>query len=60
MKKFELILPPIELQDMFVERLQAIENAKAQAKQTCELSISLFESLLQRAFKGELTSSKAA
>ena len=60
MKKFELILPPIELQDMFVERLQAIENAKALAKQTCELSISLFESLLQRAFKGELTSSKAA
>lgn len=47
--------PPIHLQNQFAERIQAIEAQKQQAQQNLEQSEKLFNSLLQRAFKGELT-----
>ena len=47
---------PIELQNQFAERVQAIEAQKAQAKASLAQAEDLFNSLLQRAFKGELTS----
>ena len=47
---------PIELQNQFSERIQPIEAQKAQAQASLAQSEDLFNSLLQRAFKGELTS----
>ena len=60
LEKFPIIYPPIDLQKQFVERLQAIERQKQQTQASLEKSEILFNSLLQRAFKGELTGSKAA
>jgi type I restriction enzyme S subunit len=46
--------PPIELQHQFAERINAIEQQKAIAQASLEKSEELFNSLLQKAFKGEL------
>lgn len=46
--------PPIQLQNQFAERVQAIETQKQQAQEGLAKSEALFNSLLQRAFKGEL------
>ena len=54
-KKFQVIIPPLELQNQFAERVQAIEAQKAQAEASLAQAEDLFNSLLQRAFKGELT-----
>lgn len=50
----EIIIPPISLQNQFANLLDVIGKQKAQAKQSLEHSDELFNSLLQRAFKGEL------
>jgi len=50
-----MIYPPIALQNQFAERIQLIETQKQQAQASLEKSEALFNSLLQRAFKGELT-----
>lgn len=55
-QKILMIKPPIELQNQFAERVQAIEAQKAQVKSSLAHAEDLFNSLLQRAFKGELTS----
>ena len=53
-KKFEIFLPPIEVQNEFSEKISKIEEIKK------ELSLSLndinntYQSLLQKAFKGKL------
>lgn len=55
--KFAQILvpvPPLDLQNQFAERVQAIETQKTQAKASLAKAEDLFNSLLQRAFKGEL------
>jgi type I restriction enzyme S subunit len=52
---FKLMIPNIELQNQFAERVQAIEEQKAQAQAGLAGAEDLFNSLLQRAFKGELT-----
>ncbi len=52
---FEIPLPPIELQNQFAERIQSIEAQKQLALVSLEKSEALFNTLLQRAFKGELT-----
>jgi type I restriction enzyme S subunit len=52
----DFINPPIELQNQFADRVQAIEQQKAQANASLAQAEDLFNSLLQRAFKGELTS----
>jgi len=52
---FTIPLPPINLQNQFAERIQAIESQKQQAQASLQKSEDLFNSLLQRAFKGELT-----
>jgi type I restriction enzyme S subunit len=54
-RKYELIIPPITLQNQFAERIQYIEAQKLLAQASLEKSEALFNSLLQRAFKGELT-----
>ena len=53
-KQFPFITPPIKLQNQFAERVQAIEAQKAQAQASLAQAEDLFNSLLQRAFKGEL------
>ena len=55
LRELELPLPPIELQNQFAERIQSIEAQKQLAQASLEKSAALFNSLLQRAFKGELT-----
>ncbi|WP_431244234.1 restriction endonuclease subunit S [Flavobacterium sp. P21] len=51
---FQLIIPPIALQNQFAERVQMIESQKQQAQEALAKSEQLFQALLQQAFKGEL------
>jgi type I restriction enzyme S subunit len=53
-KRFPFISPPIDIQNQFAERVQIIENQKQQALDSLQKSEDLFNSLLQKAFKGEL------
>lgn len=55
-----VIVPPLTLQNQFAERIQLIEAQKQQAQASLEKSEALFNSLLQRAFTGELTAKMAA
>lgn len=50
----EILLPPLKLQNQFAQHIQAIESQKAQAEASLAKAEDLFNSLLQRAFKGEL------
>ena len=54
-KKIEIPTPPIELQNQFAERVAIIEAQKQQAQLELAKSEELFQSLLQRAFNGELS-----
>ena len=49
-----MIYPSINSQNQFAERVEAIEEQKAQAQASLVKAEELFNSLLQRAFKGEL------
>ena len=53
-EQIELLIPPISLQKQYKERVQVIESQKAKAQASLEKAEELFNSLLQRAFKGEL------
>lgn len=53
-EKILMILPPLILQNQFAERVAIIEEQKAIAQKSLEKSEELFNSLLQKAFKGEL------
>jgi len=55
LKKLSIISPSIIKQKQFAERIQHIEVQKQQAQASLQKSEDLFNSLLQRAFKGELT-----
>jgi len=59
-KSYQVISPPMNLQNQLAERIEIIEKQKQQAQANLEKSEALFNSLLQHAFKGELTESKAA
>ena len=54
MINIQLLSPPINLQNQFAERIQAIEQQKHQAQASLQKSEDLFNCLLQKAFKGEL------
>jgi type I restriction enzyme, S subunit len=54
LENFPIINPPIELQNAFAERLKLIEEQKSIVQKSLEKSEELFNSLLQKAFKGEL------
>ena len=54
LKKLVLHHPPLELQNQFAERVAVIEAQKAIAQASLAKSEELFNSLLQKAFKGEL------
>ncbi len=54
-EKIKMILPPIQLQNQFAERVAVIEAQKEQAQLELAKSEELFNSLLQKAFNGELS-----
>lgn len=54
LRELRIIKPPVKLQNQFAERVQAIEAQKQQAQLELAKSEELFNSLLQKAFKGEL------
>ena len=51
---FKINVPPLPLQNQFAERVQAVEEQKAKARESLEKSEELFQSLLQKAFRGEI------
>ena len=53
-KSYNIFCPPIDLQNQFAARVAVIESQKQQAQLELAKSEELFNSLLQRAFKGEL------
>ncbi len=54
-KSFELIIPPIQIQNQFAVNVVEIENQKKITTASLEKAEELFNSLLQKAFTGELT-----
>ena len=55
LSNYNIVAPPIELQNLFAERVAQIEKQKQQAEASLVKAEELFNSLLQKAFKGELT-----
>ena len=53
-EKILMIKPPINLQNLFAEQVQLIEDQKQQAQLALAKSEALFQGLLQQAFNGEL------
>lgn len=53
-REIPIIFPPLTIQNQFAERIQIIESQKQQAQASLQKAEELFNSLLQRAFKGEL------
>lgn len=54
LRELKLIKPPLETQNQFSESVRAIEAQKLLAQKELEKAETLFNSLLQKAFKGEL------
>lgn len=54
LRKLNIIIPPITLQNQFAEKIEIIEQQKELAKQELQESEDLFQGVLQKAFKGEL------
>ena len=55
MKKLTIAIPQINLQNQFVDRVQSIESQKVITQESLLKTEDLFNNLLQKAFKGELT-----
>lgn len=53
--KIKIPVAPISLQNQFAEKIQLIEKQKELAKQSLKESEDLFNALLQKAFRGELS-----
>lgn len=54
-KGFDILCPPITLQNQFANHITSIEKQKQQAQASLAQSNNLFNSLLQKAFTGGLT-----
>ncbi len=52
---FPIIAPPLDMQERFVSNLKTINHHKEKLEKSLAQAEDLFNSLLQRAFKGELT-----
>lgn len=57
MKNFEVIVPPIELQNKFAKIVEKVEAQKQKNELVIEQMDNLFNSLSQRAFKGDMAKS---
>ena len=53
-EQFSVLLPPIELQNEFANRVSEVREMESTQSTSRERSESLFQSMLQRAFEGEL------
>jgi len=53
-ENLKMIVPNLEMQSKYIESILLIRKQKAQAQQSLQKSEDLFNSLLQKAFKGEL------
>ena len=53
-KQLDFPIPPIELQNQFVEIVQQVETLKSYQSQSKQQIDNLFNTLMQKAFKGEL------
>jgi len=54
LQSFNVTIPPIDLQNQFATRIQAIEAQKAQAQASLAQADDLFNSLLQKSFRSGL------
>ena len=54
LQEFEIIIPPVERQNEFEENINNVFGGKKIKNNSLEYSNSLFNSLIQKAFKGEL------
>ena len=54
LRSLDFPLPPIRLQEEFVKRIKTLETQKQEAQTALQKAEDLFNSLLQRAFNGEL------
>ncbi len=54
LKKIKILLPPIELQNEFAKRVEKIEEQREQMTKSLKEMENNYNSLIQRAFKGEL------
>lgn len=58
LRKIRIFMPPIELQNEFADIVQKVETLKQKQNQSAEELDTLFKSLMQKAFRGELTNSE--
>lgn len=56
LKRIKVVVPPISLQQQFAELVNKTETLKEKQKQSEQELENLFQSLMQKAFKGELVS----
>ena len=54
LREIDIILPPLPLQNQFAEKVELIEKQKGLLKNSLQLMEDNYNSLMQRAFKGEL------
>jgi len=54
-KRTKIPIPPLELQNQFAETVKKVEQLKHHQKQSKQEIDNLFNTLMQKAFKGELT-----
>lgn len=54
LKEFPLLIPPLELQQEFAQRIETIEQLKTTHRESLAQLDALFASLQHRAFRGEL------
>lgn len=53
-REYEIPVPPLQLQNQFAEKVQAIEKQKELLQKSLKLMKDNYNGLMQRAFKGEL------
>ncbi len=53
-KKKKILVPPLPLQQEFAKRVKLIESIQFKQQQSSQEINTLFDALMQRAFKGEL------
>ncbi len=56
-KEFQIALPPLPLQEKFAQIVQKFERLRTQQREAERQAEHLFQTILHRAFRGELTSS---
>ena len=54
LQEIVILQPPVELQNKYASLVNLVERAKEKLIESSEVTDNLFNSLLQRAFKGEL------